>query len=232
MRKDDLIVENQRALIKLPNAEMALQMPPSIERRSIAPQQLSIADIYRTAAKRKILILSFTAFVLSAVVAYIFLKTPMYEGVARLQIDPTRSTSLGLEDDKERMASTDVDGRIKTEVSIIQSDTVALQVMKSLHLYADPHFAGKDTVQTPIKDLSELTPEQRRKLLERFTDDLTVKTVPATQIVEIKFRSSDPQSGYSSSWDRASLAMGLGADAGHQSQHNRSAAKTRRISKR
>ena len=124
--------------------------------------------------------------------AYIFLKTPMYEGVARLQIDPTRSTSLGLEDDKDRMATTDVDGRIKTEVSIIQSDTVALQVMKSLHLYADPHFAGKDTVQTPIKDLSELTPSQRRKLLERFMDDLTVKTVPATQIVEIRFRSSDP----------------------------------------
>ena len=186
-------MENQRALIKLPNAELALQMAAPIERRSIAPQQLSIADICRTAAKRKVLILTFTAFVLSAVVAYIFLKTPMYEGVARLQIDPTRSTSLGLEDDKDRVASsTDIDGRIKTEVSIIQSDTVALQVMKSLHLYADPHFAGKDTVQTPIKDLSELTPSQRRKLLERFTDDLTVKTVPATQIVEIKFRSSDP----------------------------------------
>jgi succinoglycan biosynthesis transport protein ExoP len=185
-------VENQQGLIKYPYAEAVLSSPTAIEHRAIAPQQLSVADICRTVARRKALILGFTAFVLCAVLAYIFLKTPMYEGVARVQIDPTRSTSLGLQDDKDRMASTDVDGRIKTEVSIIQSETVALQVLKSLHLYADPSFAGKDTVRTPINDLSELTPQQRRKLLERFKDDLTVKTVPATQIVEISFRSSDP----------------------------------------
>jgi capsular exopolysaccharide synthesis family protein len=167
-------------------------MPAVIEHRTVAPQQLSIADVCRTVARRRRLIFNFTAFVLCAVTAYIFLKTPTYEGVARLQIDPTRSTSLGLDDDKDKLSSVDVDGRIKTEVTIIQSDTVALQVMKALRLYADPKFAGKDTVWKPINDLSELDPSQRRKLLERFKDDLTVKTVPATQIVEIAFRSSDP----------------------------------------
>jgi polysaccharide biosynthesis transport protein len=185
-------VENQQGLIKYPYAEAALSVPFAMEHRAIAPQQLSIADVCRTVARRKTLILSFTAFVLCAVLAYIFLKTPTYEGVARVQIDPTRSTSLGLQDDKDRVASMDIDGRIKTEVSIIQSDTVALQVMKSLRLYADPNFAGRDAVRTPINDLSELTPKQRRKLLEYFKDDLTVKSIPATQMVEIRFRSSDP----------------------------------------
>ena len=177
-------MDDHNALINYPRPELTQRFPAAIERRSIAPQQLSIADICRTVAKRKGLILGVTAFVLCAVVAYIFLKTPMYEGVARLQIDPTRSTSLGLEDDRNKLASNiDVDGRIKTEVTIIQSDTVALQVMKSLQLYTDPKFAGKDAVHAPINDLSELSPSQRRKLLERFRDDLTVKTVPATQTV-------------------------------------------------
>lgn len=184
-------MENNQGLIKYPKGDAQLSLPPTFEHRTIAPQQLSIADIFRTIGKRKGLIFAFTILVLSAVTAYIFLKTPMYEGVARLQIDPTRSTSLGLQDDKEKPTQTDVDGRIKTEIAIIQSNTVALQVMKALKLYADPHFAGKDTVYTPIRDLSELTPTQRRRLLERFKDDLTVKTVPATQIVEISFRSPD-----------------------------------------
>jgi succinoglycan biosynthesis transport protein ExoP len=185
-------VENNQAIVKVPRAEAALRLPAAIEHRSIAPQQLSVADIYRTVMKRKVLILSFTLFAVAAATAYVFLKTPKYEGVARLQIDPTRSTSLGLQDDRDKQTSTDVDGRIKTEVAIIQSDSVALQVMKALHLYADKNFAGKDAILTPIQDLSELTPSQRRKLLERFKEDLTVKTVAGTQIVEIDFRSSDP----------------------------------------
>jgi len=192
IREELFIVENRQSLAKYSHHEVSLNSPAAIEHRSVAPQQLSLADICRTLAKRKALILTFTAIVLCAVVPYTFLKTPMYESVARLQIDPTHSTSLGLDDDRDKMASIDVDGRIKTEVTIIQSDTVAMQVMKALRLYADPNFAGKDTVQTPIKDLSELTPPQRRRLLDRFKDELTVKTIPATQIVEIGFRSPDP----------------------------------------
>ncbi len=185
-------MDNHQAIIKYSRAEAPLRLPAAIEHRSVAPQQLSIADVCRTVARRKTLILSFAFLVLCAVTAYVFLKTPMYEGEARLQIDPTRSTSLGLDDDRDKSAPTDVDGRIKTEVTIIQSDTVAMQVMKSLHLYADKNFAGKDAVLTPINDVSELTPSQRRRLLQDFKGDLSVKNIPGTQIVEIDFRSSDP----------------------------------------
>src|SRR6202521_5800632 len=162
LREENSIVEDRQGLVKYPHPDLALRLPSAIEHRSVAPQQLSIADICRTLAKRKALILTFAAIVLCFAAAYAFLKTPMYEGVARLQIDPTRSTSLGLENDKNSMSSADVDGRIKTEVTIIQSDTVAMQVMKALKLYSDPNFAGKDTIQTPIKDLADLTSSQRR----------------------------------------------------------------------
>jgi succinoglycan biosynthesis transport protein ExoP len=185
-------VENHHSLVKYMRSDISLGLPAAIEHRSVASQQISITDICRTVAKRKALILAFTAFVFCAVAIYTFLKTPMYEAVARLQIDPTRSTSFGLHDDKDGMRFTDVDGRIKTEVTIIQSDTVTMQVIKALKLYANPNFAGKDKIQTPIKDLADLTPLQRRRLLESFKTDLTVKTIPATQIVEVGFRSPDP----------------------------------------
>jgi len=162
-----------------------------MERRFVDQEQLSIADVWRILAKRKALVLVFATLILGLAVAYAFLKTPLYEGVARLQIDPSRSASLGL-DESEKSAPTDIDGRIKTEVAIIQSDTVAMQVIKSLELYNKKAFAGKDLVAGDVKDTNQLTARQRRRLLDRFNTDLTVKVIPNTQVVEIRFRSSDP----------------------------------------
>jgi polysaccharide biosynthesis transport protein len=187
------MVDNSRSIVRRESPALLVDPLPAIQvRASSQRHQLSIADLWRTVAKRKTSILTFALGVLALVSAYTFLKTPMFEGVARLQIDPTHSTSLGLDDDKEKMAATDVDSRIKTEVTIIQSDTVATQVMDSLQLYKDVHFAGKDTIRTSIQVFAALTPAQRRKLLERFKDNLTVRTIPGTQVVEIRFRCSDP----------------------------------------
>ncbi len=186
-------MDNRQSLVRYQRPELTVNLPAAIERQSLAPQQLTIKDLCRTLARRKALILTFSAIVMCSAAAYVFFNTRMYEGVAQLQIDPTRSTSLGLDDGKDKVESSEVDGRIKTEVAIIQSDTVAMQVMKSLQLYANPLFPGKDTIRAPIKNLSELTPSQRQRLLDRFKDDLTVKTIPATQIVEIGFRSPDPE---------------------------------------
>jgi succinoglycan biosynthesis transport protein ExoP len=162
-----------------------------MERHIVGQQQLSVADVWRTLTKRKFSILFFAALVFGLAAAYTFLKTPLYEGVARLQIDPSRSSTLGL-DDNEKAASTDVDSRIKTEVAIIESDTVAMQVIKSLELYNKKEFAGKDVIAGDIKGTDQLTATQRRRLLDKFSDHLTVKVIPNTQVVEIRFRSSDP----------------------------------------
>ena len=182
--------ENNQSLIKYARPEISAGYLPAMERRASAQTQLSIVDIGRILAKRRFLILGFTVISVCIMAIYAFMKTPVYEGVARLQIDPMRSSSLGL-DDPNKSVSPDVDGRLKTEVEIIRSNTVATQVMDSLGLYANPHFAGPDTVSAVVKDFSKLPPPLRRRLLDRFGSDLSVSVVPNTQIVEIRFRSSD-----------------------------------------
>jgi len=64
--------------------------------------------------------------------------------------------------------------------------------MESLRLYSNPKFAGKDVAGASITSLSQLGPSQRQRLFAIFDNDLTVKVVPNTQVVEIRFRSSDP----------------------------------------
>ena len=182
--------EDSQSLVKNHRPDTPARVFAAIERRTLAPQQLSLAEIWKTFARRKLAILSCAAIIFLSVAAYTFLKTPLYEGVARLQIDPNLSSSLGL-DGNDKSSPVDADSRLKTEVAIIQSNTVALRVLKSLGLLGNPHFADADTIKVNAKDLSDLTPAQRQKLLDKFYDSLTVKVIPNTQVVEIRFRSVD-----------------------------------------
>jgi succinoglycan biosynthesis transport protein ExoP len=181
--------EKNRSIVKTTPTQISVAQT-SFERRLAGHQQMSVVDAWNTLAKRKFPILGFAFLIFIAAAAYTFLKTPQYEGVARLQIDPSRSPSLRM-DESEKSPLNDIDSRIKTEVAIIQSDTVAMRVIKSLELYSKKAFAEKDVVEY-AKDVEQLTAAQRRRLLDRFNTDLTVKVIPNTQVVEIRFRSSDP----------------------------------------
>src|SRR3984957_2329148 len=184
------MIENQNHIVRTGPSQISLGQP-SFDRRIVAHQQLSVVEVWSTLAKRKFSIITFALLIFAGAAAYTFLKTPQYEGVARLQIDPSRSSSLGL-DESEKSALTDIDSRIKTEVAIIESDAVAMRVMNALQLYSKKAFAGKDATTADIKDFDKLTATQRRRLLDRFNSDLTVKVIPNTQVVEIRFRSPDP----------------------------------------
>lgn len=191
------MVERNSEIIRNPRRGISSEWAPAtlVERSAQMPiqQQLTISDIWLTVAKRKWTVLGFAIVVFALVAAYTFTRVPVYEGVARLQIDPTRSTNLGLDDgDKGTSGGPDADSHIKTEVTIIQSDAVAMRVINSLKLFADPTFAGKDVTKSGVEDMGELSPTQRERLLSKFNSNLTVRVIPNTQIVEIRFRSSNP----------------------------------------
>jgi capsular exopolysaccharide synthesis family protein len=179
--------KNHQNLARIPRAEIALPRPLAPESRTPFPHALGLADLWQLLLRRRAPIFGLAAAIFLLTVAYVLIKTPSYEGVARLQVDPTRSDNLGLDD---KPVSTDLDTRVKTEVAILQSNTVALQVMQALRLYANPQFAGSDA--KAHTDISQLNAAERQRLLDRFTDNLIVKVLPNTQVVEIRFRSPDP----------------------------------------
>jgi len=74
----------------------------------VGEQELSLTTIWRTVFKHKVLLLSTAALIFAAVMIRTITKTPVYESVARLQIDPSRSSNLGLDDIiKEKLGSGD-----------------------------------------------------------------------------------------------------------------------------
>jgi polysaccharide biosynthesis transport protein len=180
--------QDYNSLIKAPRR---WDVVPS-KRQTIVQTQLTLPQVWQALKKRRAPILTFAVLVFVSMALFAILKRPTYEGVARLQIDPSRSSSLGL-DEGDKTQSVDADSRVKTEVAIIQSNTVAMQVITSLQLYLNRHFVtAGDHIAPTITDPAQLTAPQRRRLLERFHDNLTVRVMPSTQVVEIRFRSADP----------------------------------------
>src|SRR3984957_18178513 len=129
--------EHNRQLARPLRREIPLAWPARSEPRTSGSQQLSIAEIGTTIFKRKIPIVGLAAIIFMFVAVYSYLKVPLYEGVARLQIDPNRPSDVNL-NERDKLEESDVDSRVKTEVEIIHSNAVILQVIQSLRMFANP----------------------------------------------------------------------------------------------
>ncbi|HYB76991.1 MAG TPA: polysaccharide biosynthesis tyrosine autokinase, partial [Candidatus Bathyarchaeia archaeon] len=124
-----------------------------------------------------------------------FRATKLYEAVGRIAINH-ESDTLGL---KGSMSGgydeDDYTVNLETQAKVLESDNIALQVIKNLHLDQDPRFTG-----VPVKAASRAIPlgsaglsaGQENGLLGRFHGGLTVKIIPRTHIVELHFLSTNP----------------------------------------
>ncbi len=163
-------------------------LPEPIER------ELTLADIWLVIIKRKFTIMAFTLATLLVVCLYTFLKKPVYESVAEIQFDPSQSGGLGLDDViSQKLSDSDTDSRLQTQVKILESDTVSMQAIKDLGLARNPVFAKKLANQVTTPDPVLMQPRERDKLLEIFKDSEKVEVLPKTQIIELRFRSTDPK---------------------------------------
>lgn len=157
-------------------------------------EELSLTELFRTVFKHKWIILFSTIVCFSAAAVYTFWMSPVYESVVRLQIDPSRSSNLGLDDMiSDKLGTGDGNSRIQTEVKVIQSDTVAMRVIDSLGLAKQPAFAGKSAASMKVSDPLAMSAADRQRLLGQFQRSLKVQVLPNTQLVEVRFRNTDPK---------------------------------------
>lgn len=155
-------------------------------------QEVSLSEVWRTVIKHKLLILCCATLVFGLVALYTALKAPVYESISRLQIDPSRSSSLGLDDLlDEKLGSGDSNSRIQTEVKILQSDTVAMRVIDTLRLAKQPAFAGELASRVTVTDPHAMSPKDREALLNKFQRKLSVQVLTNSQLVEVRYRSTD-----------------------------------------
>jgi polysaccharide biosynthesis transport protein len=157
---------------------------------------LSVPELIRVIrTRRSVVILSFLVIVGLATLYAVF-GTRKYEGIARLDIDPNRSSATSLSDTlAQTLGDTEASTRVQTEMAVMQSDTVLLHVAKELDL---PHRAPFNTMKSFSKQPTprgtfNLSFLQQDDLLQKISHNLKINIAPGTTLVEVHFKSPDPQ---------------------------------------
>ena len=170
-----------------PHTQGALSSKPKLPSRYTqwmgdAPEERFAASLWRIIRSRRWTVVAFTLVVVTIVGVASFLMKPKYEAVGRVVFHRENDTGvLGfkgvdtslLEDPEDRAA-------IDTQIGILQTDALAMQVIHDLHLDKNPKFAGR------------VEPSGNEdRLVQSFHGNLTISKVKGTRLIEIQFRSTD-----------------------------------------
>jgi succinoglycan biosynthesis transport protein ExoP len=147
-------------------------------------EEMFVAGLWRIIQHRKRTIAVFTLLVVAIVLAASLLMKPKYEAVGQVVFhSDDDSRVLGfkgvdaslVEDPEDRAA-------IDTQIGILETDALAMQVISDLHLDKNPKFTSH-VGQSGNED----------RLVELFRKSLKISKVKGTRLIEIRFRSTDPK---------------------------------------
>ena len=160
------------------------------------PQESALREYLRVLIKRKWTVLG-CLFIIFGIVLIASLKmTPIYEATGRIAINKPDNNLVNFKDSPNGVGDyytdpTDLD----TEVSILQSDLLALQVIKNLNLDKMPEFGGKPSTGPDANlapDALQADSARTGALIAAFKGGLRVSLKPNTRIVQISYSSTSP----------------------------------------
>lgn len=125
-----------------------------------------------------------------------FLTKPVYEPTVTLEIDPPGTQAFTLE--RGALDSNDAE-YLETQSKMLDSDELALGVIRKLHLDQDPDFARPPRFRPNVgstvnvnQTIIELSPQENAALLT-FKSRLKVRRDTSSRMISLSFASHDPR---------------------------------------
>src|SRR5580658_4870938 len=159
---------------------------PSVLSWEQVPREPHLLDYVIILRKHQWMILTFFLTVVTIVTIASFKMKPVYVASARVEVDK-ESQNLSPFPDAN---SYDEFNYLETQAKILQSETLALQTIKSLNLERYPEFGGSPN--TPAFAHNGVA-ARRPAILGAFLGRLSVKRVPNSRLIEVTFEAEDPQ---------------------------------------
>jgi succinoglycan biosynthesis transport protein ExoP len=169
---------------------LAVLPAPSLLPWEQMPREPHLLDYVIILRKHQWLILTFLLTVVTVVTIATFKMMPVYEAAARVEVDKESQSMLPFQQVDSYDEFMDMENYIETQSKILQSETLALQTIKSLDLGRYPEFGG--TANAVSWSHGGAAP-RRPAILGAFLGRLAVKRVPNSRLVEVKFEAEDPQ---------------------------------------
>jgi len=157
-------------------------------------EEFSLLALWRVLVVRKHTIRLTVAATLGLALLFSLWATPKYESEAHLEINPENTAAIEVSSSPEAMPEADYAVTIATHAAVLESDTLALQVIQQLDLeHAEKSrswlpFLGRSDDSLPL----EQSPERRARALKTFHKKLSVRVQGGTRILQIHYLDSDP----------------------------------------
>src|SRR5580704_4796762 len=158
-------------------------------------QESSLGEYIRVLVKRKWTVLACLITIFSVVAIASLKIKPVYEAGGSIAINKPDSGLVNFNNSPSFSLDYYDPTELETEVKVLQSDLLALQVVKELALDRRADFGGKTSALPSSLDLApdplQADPSRTSGLLSSFRGNLKVTLAPNTHIVEVHFRSAD-----------------------------------------
>jgi capsular exopolysaccharide synthesis family protein len=189
MSSSDLIRANQD-LQRFENEELT---QPAISYRTppVVPQEFTLWDYWRVLLKRKWTVVGTLIVVVTLVGVATLRMTPIYDAVGRISISSENTNLLSFKDPGSQPEDWDYASNLETQVRILSSDGLALQVAKKLGLDKKAEFGGGQ--QDNLTGPPQLDNAREAALISAVKGGLRVRTIPDTRMIEIRYSSPDPR---------------------------------------
>ncbi len=158
-------------------------------------QESALGEYVRVLVKRKWTVLACLVIIFSVVAIASLKMTPIYEARGSIAINKPDSGLVNFSNSPTFNVDYYDPTEMETEVKILQSDLLALQIVKELGLDRRPEFGGKTA---PLPSSLDLAPDplqadsgRTTSLLSSFRSNLKVALAPNTHIIEVHYRSPD-----------------------------------------
>lgn len=183
-------------------------VPPRDGREYPGSDSVSLRDLFNVLKKNIPIIAVCTVLGLALGILYI-VKTPStYQATARLVIDPEQSRILS----QDATTGTVIieAAEIASQVEIVKSEAIAESVIRELGLMNDPEIVSSTSWQSALKGYAisainslagsgdtehaaQGTEEQMRRTMDGFLDRVSVRRVGQSYVLEIGYRSGNPE---------------------------------------
>ena len=156
----------------------------------------ALSESFRVLLKRKWIIVGVLSTIFSIVAIASLRMTPIYEASGTIQINkPDANLNF------QNSATFNVDyydpTELETEIKILQSDLLATQVIRELNLDRGPELNGQAPPSPQSIDLApdplQSDPARASAAVGSFKSNLKVALSQNTRIIEVHYRSPDPQ---------------------------------------
>jgi polysaccharide biosynthesis transport protein len=175
----------------------------------VARKEMTIQDLWGLLERRRHIVVGILLLTIALAAIRFATTTRLYKGTAQIQVQKESADALSMNNmigPESQSDAVDSNVTLLTQAQILQSDSLALQVVRELNLEGSADFKSHfnpigwvlglvtpSGIADPQNVPLEQAPGRQAKVIKVFESRLKVNPVSGTRLIDVEYLSSDPR---------------------------------------